>query len=223
MSGSTGPLWPLYELSAATMRLSQASGEVGTGFQIRHEGKDYLITASHGMPEGEDRVEFLIARHAGLGSQHVTLQRVDDLDDDNPGDVAVFLLPSQPNYLPSETLTNAGIFLGQDVMVLGYPFGQAYPVTIGGQPFSTQMVKRGGLAAVTDDEMFLDLVANPGFSGAPVFFYEPREAKTFIAGMIKQTGTLAATDGRGLVPSAYADISVGSWSTAIVKRLKTAL
>ena len=223
VSGSTGPLWPTYDLTAAIMRLTVTSGGHGTGFQIRHDDKDYLVTAAHGMPDGEDRVEFLISRHSGLGSQHVTLQRVDELDDDNPGDVAIFSLPPQPHYLSSEMLTTSGIGLGQDVMVIGYPFGQAFPVSIGGKSYSTQMVKRGGLAAIGEDEMFLDLVANPGFSGAPVFFYEPREKKTLIAGMIKETGTLAATDGTGGIPSAYADISVGSWSGAIVKRLKISL
>ena len=227
MSGSTGPLWPTYDLTAATMRLTVHADKHGTGFQIRHEGKDYLITAAHGVPEGEDHVEFLIARHKGLGTQHVTLQRVDEMDDENPGDVAVFSLPAQPHYMPSDMLTRAGIRLGQDVMVLGYPFGTAYAVTIGDQSYSTQMVKRGGLAAITEDRMYLDLVANPGFSGGPVFFYAPEEKRTMIAGMITKTGSLhagpPATDGTPAAPSAYADISAGTWSDAIVKRLKGAL
>jgi len=223
MSGSTGPLWPTYDLTAAIMRLTVTSGEHGTGFQIRHEDKDYLITAAHGMPKGQDRVEFLISRHAGLGSQHVTLHRVDELDDNNPGDVAVFSFPSHPHYLPSEILTSSGVMLDQDVMVIGYPFGRAFPVSIGNKSYSTQMVKRGGLAAIGEDEMFLDLVANPGYSGAPVFFYDPEKKRTSIAGMIKKTGTLAATNDAALVPSAYADISVGSWSGAIVQRLKGSL
>lgn len=56
--------------------------------------------------------------------------------------------------------------------MVGYPGGTSYTVEVGGggEPNVLPMTKKGIIAAMTSvpNRLYLDLIANPGFSGSPV-------------------------------------------------------
>ena len=76
-------------------------------------------------------------------------------------------------------VTSEGIVLGQQIMVVGYPFGKEISHSKDmnyGRPLP--LVKVGFLSSMfsEDEELWLDAHLNNGFSGSPVIFRSPSES-----------------------------------------------
>lgn len=224
-------LLPVAEVIQSVVRLQTVDGRVGTGFLVAHDKAVVLVTAAHGVPD-ETRAEFLLGSFYSPGNDRVELDRLDDPDMSREDDIAVYRFPGHPRHpiLTSDRLSSHGIRFGEDVLILGYPSGRAFGANLQSHPVSTPMVKKGAMATMffEDDNgssrFYLDLVANPGFSGAPVVFKEAQSGQARIAGMVVQTATMDATSGDGGSGlSRFADLSVAVSESRILEHIRQSL
>jgi len=211
-----GDLFPVVEAIYSVTRIQTESGSEGTGFVVRYGSNYVLVTAAHGVPN-ETRVEFLLSRFDLIGTDRVSAERVDDPDMSSEDDIALFRLQNWPlsPILTTDRLCAEGIRFGEEVLLLGFPTGLAFASEMGGSAVTTPMVKRGVLATMDfptangSPRFYIDLVANPGFSGSPVLFRHAVSGEIRVAGMVLQTATMKVPAGDELIgASAYADLSL---------------
>lgn len=86
---------------------------------------------------------------------------------------------------------NGDFYLSQRVLFIGFPVAVEVITPVVGLDFDSPfpMVKGGILAAMNDDKVYIDQVANAGFSGSPIVYREIETGAVKILGMISQTGT----------------------------------
>jgi hypothetical protein len=84
-------------------------------------------------------------------------------------------LPQQLS--PTHVLTpdSKGIFFGQDIYFVGFPFGLGSEIGEANAHFPIPFIKKGVLSSIIRDSsgarvLYLDGNNNPGFSGGPVVF-----------------------------------------------------
>lgn len=224
---------PDYQALHATVNLRTIEGKAGTGMVVRKGRLDFLVTAAHGVLPS-DVVDFQIGSVNSLGFKELKLERVDEWEASSPDDVAVFKLSDwQGTALPVDRLDMNGISLAQDVLIIGYPDGTPFVSKIAGKPeglpapnyASIPMVKHGILAAVDSEKvgntkrLYLDLVANPGFSGGPVLFRHRKTDQTLVAGMVIQTARLATDQADDADVSPFVDISTAVPADLVLKHI----
>ena len=146
--------------------LIQQGKSRGTAFAIESVGREYLITARHVIPD--------------------TLKPIDILHDEkwkqlpvngiyhHPGkpDVAAITLDLQLAPRHPVELSSSGIFVGQDVAFVGFPFAwnntqydlnNGYPL-----PFVKAAIVSAFVFKNQVDVAYFDGHNNPGFSGGPI-------------------------------------------------------
>ena len=92
---------------------------MGTGFTIDVDNRQYLITAHHVMPSVKAN-DSLLVHHANQW-KHLDITLVGHGGPDF--DVTVLALPVQLGPLHPLIPSSGGMALGQDVYFLGYPYG----------------------------------------------------------------------------------------------------
>ena len=155
------------------------NGGRGTCFTVEVDGKQYFITAKHLVGDTDKKPQLSIFHDEMWKPLPVKL--VGHCD----GDVSILSAGQQvsPTY-PAEP-TSGGMVYGQDAYFLGFPYleidpafkeiNNGYP-----QPF----VKKGIVANMSPELLFLDGHNNPGFSGGPVVFNTPQSRDYKIAGVV---------------------------------------
>lgn len=145
--------------------LVRHNGSTGTAFTIDVEGRQYLLSAHHvfkGIKTG-DSIE--IFRNSDWVVLDIKVVGVPSTS----LDVIVLALnivlsPSHP--LP---LTRGGVYIGQDVHFVGFPFGMHSTVAAKDGILHIPLVKRACLSGSIEEDggriWLLDGFNNPGFSG----------------------------------------------------------
>ena len=143
--------------------------KTGTGFTIDHRQRQYLLTARHvveGIKSGEfvevfheNEWKSLLVTVVGTGKDGIDITVLA---------CSTLLSPSYPLHT-----TTANLAYGQQVSILGYPFGWH----VGGEEINRgiplPLVKAGVVSAIESGDVnriILDVHGNKGFSGAPVLF-----------------------------------------------------
>lgn len=151
-----------------TLEIQTALGS-GTAFTIDHYGRQYVVTARHLLPRGEQHPEVQLSNRY----MRRTL-RLDLLDvEPDTADVAVSLLPDPLTPDLPLPASRDGLVWSQRVFFLGFPYGLA--TVVGGAPDQRIAFVKGAVfsaAAEVDGvhQLYLDGINNPGFSGGPVVF-----------------------------------------------------
>ena len=97
--------------------------------------------------------------------------------------------------------------------MLGYPYN--LELRMKGGPQVLPMVKRGIVSGMQSDvdgpiHIYLDLIANPGFTGGPVLFRHQEDGVISVAGIVKGTYTQRAAPQEGWKDDTIAGISVAT-------------
>lgn len=214
-------LMAVSEFHHSTVLVETEEGKVATGFIVQHEDRVILITAAHAVPDA-DSARFLVGSSQTLGRTDLTIPRVDDRDLATEDDVAIFQLPN-PKWplLDSTRIDDDGAYHSMDVLMLGYPGGTNFAVDLQGGPQVLPMVKKGVIAAITSRprRTYLDVIANPGFSGSPVLMALPSAPRVMIAAMVIQTAVHSSENELSL---SAAGISVAVPAPSIRKHISNA-
>ena len=138
----------------------------GTAFAVEWEGRQYLVTAKHVVPDPTAQLE---VRHDDAwkylpcnGIYH------------HPGkaDIAVITLSRQIAPPHPLELSPGGFSLGQDTAILGFPFRWSFTQFDINNGYPTPFVKSATFSAMVPGGdpfvIILDGHSNPGFSGGPV-------------------------------------------------------
>ncbi len=166
-----------------TFQLKCGEG-LGTCFTIDVDDKQYLCTAKHCLNNfsgesielfHENQWKTLEVDIVGYGSKE--------------SDICVLsakIQLSPPLPLPP---TMADLVIGQDAYFLGFPYGIQIEAGKLNRLFPLPLVKRATVSAISFEEqkiILLDGHNNPGFSGGPVVFVKPGNAKNElrVAGII---------------------------------------
>ena len=139
---------------------------LGTAFAVEWDGREYLVTAKHVVQNGSDPTEIL---HDETWKQ-LPVTRI-YLHPGEP-DVAVITLERQlaPRY--QAELSLAGVKMGQDALMVGFPFGwnntqfdfnNGYPI-----PFVKAAIISAFMFKNQTTVTYLDGHNNSGFSGGPI-------------------------------------------------------
>ena len=143
--------------------------EFGTAFTLDLDGRQYLITAKHITAGMKDADTIQVRKGDDWVPLRVNLLRCAD-----PIDIAVLVPPEQISVnFPLEP-DMAGIQYGQEVYIIGYPYGLFTEGKNVNGAFPLAFIKRAQMSATTKEGdavvIFLDGHNNPGFSGGPVVF-----------------------------------------------------
>lgn len=160
--------------------------QTATGFLIDVDGKQYLVTAKHFVPEVTD-IAILELLHDGSWKQ-IPAQLVGH----GPGkiDITVFALPRAlvaSDYVLKPDM--GGIVLGQEAFFLGFPYGLFGDAGDINSNYPVPFVKRATVSSVSVSEtgpaiVFLDGHNNKGFSGGPVLFKDQEKGELKIASVV---------------------------------------
>lgn len=142
----------------------------GTGFSIDADDRQYLVTATHLLQELQDG-KVLELFHGGKWKPLETR-----VIGSGPPQIDVIILALNFRItLPEISLQPLGrtFQVGEEVMCLGFPFGEWKQAEGAEAAFPTPFLKKGVVAYVSASSsavkcVFIDSVPNPGFSGGPV-------------------------------------------------------
>lgn len=146
----------------------------GTGFTVRVDDRQYLVTARH-LLDDDGRVA--IQQKATLEVQHAGKWKPVPYtlvcQTNAPSDIAVVALSRLLANFPEVQLGTPGLTYGQEVYFLGYPFGWQGDVGAVNQNYPLPYVKRAIVSMLdfrASPMLVLDGINNVGFSGGPVAF-----------------------------------------------------
>lgn len=163
--------------------------ETGTAFTIDVDGKQYLLTAKHllhGAGDGST-VKIQIAKHKTWVDLSVKVLCCAD-----PIDIVVLVPPKQLTVTHPLTPVSNGVFMGQEVWFVGFPFSM--PAIFGNTAGDIGIARRAMVAqfdtqpTIKATRFLLDGVNNPGFSGSPLVWGSPTDLKVaaVISGVVEQ-------------------------------------
>ena len=139
-----------------TMLIRTPNG-YGTAFTIDVDGRQYLITAKHGVASIDNamRAAIDIQKKSGWSQLQVIVYKCDD-----PVDIAILIPPTQLTVdLPLEP-DSSGLGVGQDAFFIGYPSGLRFA--------PTGLVGKATVAQIEEvSAKKTGRIANPGSSGSP--------------------------------------------------------
>jgi hypothetical protein len=162
----------------------QCGDLIGMGFTVEVEGKEYLITAKHVVESLDGEGNIGILSNAEWRKEEVNL--VGHSPDD--ADISVLALTRilTPPNLPMEMTSGGagGVFYGQDVYFLGFPYGQTGPYAFGDDGYPLPYVKKAIISLLDRKKFILDGHNNSGFSGGPVVYREPGKDDLNVAAVI---------------------------------------
>lgn len=161
--------------------------EYGTAFTVDVDGHEYLVTAKHLLDQSKDPITlqlFHSEKWHTLSASVVGHGR---------GEVDISVLKLQSRLTHQEFVVNptiAGIVLSQDVYFVGFPYKMWSNVgsLMGGMPCA--FAKKGTLSSFQLDNpqiLYVDAINNEGFSGGPLCFYPPGQARELrVAGVVSK-------------------------------------
>lgn len=181
-------LMPPREVFDSVVSLETEEHKVATGFRVRRGDRCFLLTAKHAMPDSR-RASLRTRTMDDPGAAVLELER---LDGEHEADVAVFGVPFTGRALDISRVGDDGLYVAQEVLALGFPGGERYNVPMPQGFLALPLVKKGIVSAfaAADRPMYLDLIANLGFSGGPVIFAPAQGGPVRVCGMISQTATM---------------------------------
>ena len=156
--------------------------QAGTAFTIDQNGRQYLVTAHHVVPDIEKN------RRIGIfyeGQWKRVAVRIVGIDKEL--DIAVLACSEQlsPEYRLEPTIEN--LMYGQQLYYLGFPFGWDSGNWQMNRGFPIPFVKSAILSAALGGRrktLFLDTILNKGFSGGPVVFKPLGQSDYQVAGVV---------------------------------------
>lgn len=165
--------------------LVEQGNKTGTAFAVEWENREYLVTARHVVPDSKARPKILheetwkdlpcngIFHHSGIP------------------DIAIITLDQQVAPRHSIELSSDGIAMGQETIILGFPFGWNYTQYDINNGYPTPFVKSATFSALIPrgelSTFILDGHSNPGFSGGPVAAEGQSRMKPKIVGVVTQS------------------------------------
>lgn len=168
------------DILEATYRI-YVDGGYGTAFCVNKNGRFYFVTAKHmfekfdGIGEGGCIGNVTIVNR--IDGQFMFLNAVHVCFAKDGFDIAVFEVPGadELRWINYAVLTDAGITLGEDVLLVGFPFvfggGYKVPNSDMSSPFYLPIIK-AGIVSVFENEctktFLVDAHNNGGFSGGPI-------------------------------------------------------
>lgn len=174
-------------------------GRPGAGVVLDVGENQYLVTAKHlASEDSEEQVTLQHLLTNGGRPFSVVLERVGDRT--GAADIAAYRLERRlvGAALPL-TLGSAGMTYSDDVYILGYPFGLTFE-TGGEDPQHMPLAKKGivsgsGLRSGIRVH-YLDIFANPGFSGGPAVVKVNPSRRLAVVGIVQGqlTGPAVETD-----------------------------
>jgi S1-C subfamily serine protease len=182
-----------------SVHLLRFGQETGTCFTLRVDGKPYVITAGHvveGIKAG-DKVSVYrgATRWEDFAVTPIPLRNART-------DVAVLVSdgPICDARFALEPGSTAGLNMVQEVYFLGFPYGGNRSVggrmyrlfstlSLLGVSYPAALVKRGIISGFDDSDpqspvIYIDALNNPGFSGAPVVFYDAKSRAPKVIGVV---------------------------------------
>jgi hypothetical protein len=145
------------------------------------DDRQYLVTAKHVIETlvGDAQIEV----YANGGWTALPVKLVGHA----PAEIDVSAMATNrrmtPGPLPLEPSPD-GIFYGQDVYFLGFPYNILSPYLLGTGGFPLPFAKKAILSCFDRDLVLLDGHNNPGFSGGPVVFAETNHRDFKVAAVI---------------------------------------
>ena len=166
------------------------AGFTGTAFAIDRAGRQYLVTAKHVVPDIETGRIIDIFHDKQWKTLPVTVVGI------AAGEVDTVVLACPVRLAPPHPLKTgaAGLFYGQDVYFLGFPFGWDSGAENINRDFPVPFVKAGIVSAFAFEDpkhIYIDAHGNKGFSGGPVVFKEAgqRSNDFTVAGVVANAPT----------------------------------
>lgn len=161
--------------------------QIATAFFIDIDQRQYLVTAKHVVPDLSGEATIFIL-HNNDCWREVNVRLVGHA----PGeaDISVLALPYRiagaDLTLPADA---AGVFVGQEVFFLGFPFGLFGEMGAANNDYPLPFIKRATVSCFEHNQnglhrIFLDGNNNPGFSGGPVVFAFPGTREFRVAAVI---------------------------------------
>ncbi len=161
------------------IRVGGPTGITGTAFTLDVDSREYLVTAKHVVEKLNHRDTIEIS---------VRIDQWERIDVavypcEGDADIAVLIPPRQLTVnFPLEPSSGAGVFAGQDVYFVGFPFGASsfaesvYVNQLNGE-YPMPIVKKAAYSGTFESKgktpvILLDGYNNHGFSGAPMVFHE---------------------------------------------------
>ena len=145
------------------------STDEGTCFTIDVDNRQYIVTARHIVEGIFGQSTVKIMQDKKWKNLQVTLVG------HSKGTVDISVLAAEVQISPTHPLstTTTGIYLGQDVYFLGFPYELTNEAGKKNMNFPLPLVKKGIVSMFEFNEniILLDGHNNPGFSGGPVVFH----------------------------------------------------
>ena len=181
--GRAQPMLPTSEVFTRVFHIRRGDHE-GTAFSVTVDGREYLVTARHVVPDESQPV------YISHNAQWLPLPIVRAYPH-SVADITVLVLSSPLCRSASVTLGEQGMTYGQPALVFGYPFGVdlVFPVNNG---YPIPFVKSSVVSALTPTSspvtIYLDGQSNPGLSGGPVVIENngARQIVAVVAGMLTE-------------------------------------
>ena len=176
------------------------AGGYGSSFAFRQvDGYSYLITNQHVVGEFEQNVNGNIYNRDQVNIKIIDSKFDNNKDDDIPLeivfeskelDLAILRTEEKLNFLPEKNLQlSSNLKYGEEVYLVGFPLGMFPSVTEGIvanpglYPFHYEFEdKLNGITVPNSSRKVLDLSANPGNSGGPLFV--KKDGQLYWAGII---------------------------------------
>ncbi len=159
----------------------------GSSFTIEVDGRQYLITAKHVLPKIKDKDTIQIQRNNIWVSFPVNIIKCDTASVDILILALEEQLPTRTHPLQVDQLGNA--YLGQQVFLLGFPYGMKGGNESINNDFPLPVVKQGIFSifdnSTTIKKLWIDAINNKGFSGGPVIYFDYDKKIFKIAGVIQ--------------------------------------
>ena len=165
--------------------LIKQGNHTGTAFAVEVEGKQYLATAKHVVPDPSEQPKVM---HSETWK---------DLPFNSifhhPGepDIAVITLNQQIAPSHPVELSSAGILLGQNMIILGFPFGWNYTQYDINNGYPMPFVKSTTFSALLHKKelttIILDGHSNPGFSGGPIVAEGKSQMEPKVIGVVTES------------------------------------
>lgn len=165
--------------------LLKINNNVGSSFTIEDKEKQFLITARHLLNGNISPKIIEIFRNGSWYKTNVT----PIFSGNEKVDIVAFELPTRISPTHPLTPTSKGMFYGQDMYFLGFPYGLKVDDKGANNHFPFPFVKKGILSAFETDKddnqiIYLDGHNNPGFSGGPIVFYDLDTKELKVAGVV---------------------------------------
>lgn len=150
---------------------------IGTGFTVEKDDKQYLVSAKHVFPGLTKTDEISVFKDGDW--RKITVDPL--FCKDNDVDIIAFDIGDKTITPKHEVqLGMAGLFVSQDAYFLGFPYGLSTDSGEINNKYPFPFIKKCIVSAVNKQTIFLDGHNNRGFSGGPVVTVDNKNAVKII-------------------------------------------